>query len=64
MRIVDVVVAFPFFVLVIALVFALGAGTGSIYVAISMVGWDSKGPWTSIPSIGSATTSIQSAVNP
>jgi peptide/nickel transport system permease protein len=39
MRVVDVVVAFPFFVLVIALVFALGAGTGSIYVAISMVGW-------------------------
>jgi peptide/nickel transport system permease protein len=39
MRIVDVVVAFPFFVLVIALVFALGAGTGSIYVAISIVGW-------------------------
>jgi peptide/nickel transport system permease protein len=39
MRIVDVVIAFPFFVLVIALVFALGAGTGSIYVAITMVGW-------------------------
>ncbi len=39
MRVVDVVVAFPFFVLVIALVFALGAGTGSIYVAITMVGW-------------------------
>jgi peptide/nickel transport system permease protein len=39
MRIVDVVVAFPFFVLVIALVFALGAGTGSIYLAITMVGW-------------------------
>lgn len=39
MRIVDVVIAFPFFVLVIALVFALGAGTGSIYLAITMVGW-------------------------
>jgi peptide/nickel transport system permease protein len=39
MRIVDVVVAFPFYVLVISLVFALGAGTGSIYVAISLVGW-------------------------
>jgi peptide/nickel transport system permease protein len=39
MRVVDVVVAFPFFVLVIALVFALGAGTGSIYVAITIVGW-------------------------
>lgn len=39
MRIVDVVIAFPFFVLVIALVFVLGAGTGSIYVAITMVGW-------------------------
>ncbi|MCW2878698.1 MAG: Nickel transporter permease [Sphaerisporangium sp.] len=39
MRIVDMVVAFPFFVLVIGLVFALGPGTGSIYVAITMVGW-------------------------
>jgi peptide/nickel transport system permease protein len=39
MRVVDVVIAFPFFVLVIALVFSLGAGTGSIYLAITMVGW-------------------------
>lgn len=39
MRIVDVVIAFPFFVLVIAVVFALGAGTGSVYVAITLVGW-------------------------
>jgi len=39
MRIVDVVVAFPFFVLVIALVFALGPGTSSIYLAITLVGW-------------------------
>jgi len=39
MRIVDVVVAFPFYILIIALVFALGAGTGSIYLAITMVGW-------------------------
>lgn len=39
MRIVDIVVAFPFFVLVIALVFALGAGTSSIYIAITLVGW-------------------------
>lgn len=39
MRVVDVVVAIPFFVLVIALVFALGSGTRSIYVAITLVGW-------------------------
>jgi peptide/nickel transport system permease protein len=39
MRIVDIVVAFPFFVLVIALVFVLGAGEKSIYIAISAVGW-------------------------
>ena len=39
MRVVDMVVAFPFFVLVIALVFALGQGTTSIYVAITLVGW-------------------------
>jgi peptide/nickel transport system permease protein len=39
MRVVDMVVAFPFFVLVIALVFVLGAGTSSIYIAITLVGW-------------------------
>jgi peptide/nickel transport system permease protein len=39
MRLVDVVVAFPFYVLVIALVFVLGQGTKSIYIAISAVGW-------------------------
>ena len=38
-RIVDIVVAFPFLVLVIALVFAMGSGTLSIYVAITLVGW-------------------------
>jgi peptide/nickel transport system permease protein len=39
MRLVDIVVAFPFYVLVIALVFVLGQGTRSIYIAISAVGW-------------------------
>jgi peptide/nickel transport system permease protein len=39
MRVVDIVVAFPFFVLVIALVFVLGQGTSSIYIAITLVGW-------------------------
>jgi peptide/nickel transport system permease protein len=38
-RVVDVVIAFPFLVLVIALVFALGPGTTSIYTAITLVGW-------------------------
>ena len=38
-RVIDVVLAFPFFVLVIALVFALGPGIGSIFVAITLVGW-------------------------
>ncbi len=38
-RLVDVVVAFPFFVLVIALVFVLGSGTRNIYIAITIVGW-------------------------
>jgi peptide/nickel transport system permease protein len=36
---VNVVVAFPFYVLVIALVFALGSGTRNIYIAITIVGW-------------------------
>ena len=39
MRVVDIVVAFPFYVLVIALVFVLGTGEKSIYIAITAVGW-------------------------
>jgi peptide/nickel transport system permease protein len=39
MRVVDIVVAFPFFVLIIALVFVLGPGERSIYIAITLVGW-------------------------
>lgn len=39
MRLVDIVVAFPFYVLIIALVFVLGAGEKSIYIAITAVGW-------------------------
>ncbi|HEY2575241.1 MAG TPA: ABC transporter permease [Streptosporangiaceae bacterium] len=39
MRLVDIVVAFPFYVLVIALVFVLGPGERSIYIAIAIIGW-------------------------
>jgi peptide/nickel transport system permease protein len=39
MRLVDIVVAFPFYVLVIALVFVHGPGERSIYIAITVVGW-------------------------
>jgi peptide/nickel transport system permease protein len=39
MRVLDVVVAFPFYVLVIAIVFALGAGVRSIFIAITAVAW-------------------------
>jgi peptide/nickel transport system permease protein len=39
MRVADVVVAFPFYVLVILLVFLLGPGTSSIYIAITVVSW-------------------------
>jgi peptide/nickel transport system permease protein len=39
MRLVDIVVAFPFYVLIIALVFVLGPGDHSIYIAITIVGW-------------------------
>lgn len=38
MRVVDIVVAFPFYVLIIALVFVLGPGQRSIYIAITAVG--------------------------
>lgn len=39
MRLADIVVAFPFYVMVIALVFVLGNGATSIYIAISVVSW-------------------------
>jgi peptide/nickel transport system permease protein len=39
MRLIDIIVAFPFYVLIIALVFVLGSGARSIYIAITMVGW-------------------------
>src|SRR5207245_10662805 len=39
MRVADIVVAFPFYVLIIALVFVLGPGERSIYIAITAVGW-------------------------
>jgi len=39
MRAADVVVAFPFYVLVILLVFLLGPGARSIYIAITVVSW-------------------------
>ncbi len=39
MRIADIMVAFPFYVLVISLVFILGNGIWSIVVAISIVSW-------------------------
>jgi peptide/nickel transport system permease protein len=39
MRVADVMVAFPFYVLVLALVFVLGPGTRSIWIAISVVSW-------------------------
>jgi peptide/nickel transport system permease protein len=39
MRVLDIVVAFPFYVSVIAVAFALGAGVKSIFIAITAVGW-------------------------
>jgi peptide/nickel transport system permease protein len=39
MRVLEIVVAFPFFVLVIAVVFALGSGVRSIFIAITAVAW-------------------------
>ncbi|GAA2188370.1 hypothetical protein GCM10009786_17180 [Leucobacter alluvii] len=38
-RVTDTVIAFPFYIIVIALVFALGAGAGGIVVAFALVGW-------------------------
>lgn len=39
MRIVDIFFAFPFYVMVIVLVFILGSGESSIYLAIAAVSW-------------------------
>lgn len=39
MRVVDTVIAFPFYVLAIALVFIFGPGIKSIIIAITLVGW-------------------------
>jgi peptide/nickel transport system permease protein len=39
MRLVDIFFAFPFYVLVIVLVFVLGSGETSIYLAIATVSW-------------------------
>jgi peptide/nickel transport system permease protein len=39
MRVLDVAIAFPFLVLVIAIVSVLGAGLGSFFLALALVGW-------------------------
>jgi peptide/nickel transport system permease protein len=39
MRIVDVTIAFPFFVLMISIVSLLGPGLQSFFIAVSLVGW-------------------------
>lgn len=38
-RVVDTVIAFPFYVIVIALVFVVGVGQPGIYAAFALVGW-------------------------
>ncbi|HXV25926.1 MAG TPA: ABC transporter permease [Alphaproteobacteria bacterium] len=39
MRILDVTISFPFFVLVIAIISLLGPGLTSFFIAVSLVGW-------------------------
>jgi peptide/nickel transport system permease protein len=39
MRVVDVLIAFPFYVLVIGLVFIVGTGTRGIYIAFAVADW-------------------------
>lgn len=39
MRLLDVTISFPFFVLVIAIVSVLGSGLASFYIAVGLVGW-------------------------
>ncbi|MFX0541184.1 ABC transporter permease [Roseovarius sp. S4756] len=39
MRIIDVVLAFPFLVLMLAIITIIGPGLGSFYIAMALVGW-------------------------
>ena len=39
MRLLDVTISFPFFVLIIAIVATLGPGLASFYIALALVGW-------------------------
>ena len=39
MRLVDIVLAFPFLVLMLAIIAILGPGLGSFYIAMALVGW-------------------------
>jgi peptide/nickel transport system permease protein len=41
MRVLDLVVAFPFYVLIIAIVATLGPGVFNMYIAVMLVGWAS-----------------------
>jgi len=41
MRVLDLVVAFPFYVLIIAIVATLGPGITNMYIAVMLVGWAS-----------------------
>ncbi|HEX4297510.1 MAG TPA: ABC transporter permease [Devosia sp.] len=41
MRLVDIVVAFPFYVLIIAIVASLGPGVINMYIAVTIIGWAS-----------------------
>ncbi|HWA42461.1 MAG TPA: ABC transporter permease [Hypericibacter adhaerens] len=39
MRLLDITISFPFFVLVIAIISVLGAGLASFFIAVALVGW-------------------------
>lgn len=39
MRVIDIVLAFPFLVLMLAIIAILGPGLSSFYIAMAMVGW-------------------------
>lgn len=56
LRLIDVVIAFPFYVLIIALVFVVGPGESGIYTALALVGWVS---YARITRNGTAVTATQ-----
>lgn len=63
MRIADTVIAFPFYVLVISLVFILGNGMSSIIIAISLISWVAYARITRVEAMVLSSTNFMDALH-